>query len=164
MLIRNITWALSVFFLTSCGFQPMLSYDQNDTPQKFVIKMDGIDGYFRYKFKQELLNRLRIMPHQINEPIEIKINLQNSATGTGYGRDATVLRGQEKLSVDYEITSPSFEKGKLFSSSSYTYNSQEEFSTLNAKNAAQERIITSLAEETAREINFLLKRRTVKLL
>ncbi len=153
-----------MFGLACCGFDPVYqpkSSQQLAIPFSLQVTGDNDTAYSTYKFKQEMNSLLSTLTPPPGEKLKIKIHLTESFGDIGYGSDASILRSQGRMIAILEIYSshatPLY-KNTIDMVSSYTINNSEEFTNLNAKNAARERIIISLASEVSREISFVIRK------
>lgn len=140
------------FFLSSCGFQPLLS-GQHTEPQRFVIKLNG-SGYSAYKLRRELEKQLALTPKINDKAYLISLSMSEGYVPIAYGTDATISRNQIQATTKYTIEEGSqfIAAGTVTSYSTYMLNYTQEFNTRSAESAASERTLINLAEELAREI------------
>jgi|GEM_PF-1549087 len=164
MLLSRFFLSICVLALTGCGFQPLHQDRSGPTkPIPFSLKITGTneDAYTTYRFKQELQPLLSGLTLPKGQKIEIKIQLGESYGDIGYGADASVMRSQGRITATVEMFSSSkdpFYVNTLDVVSSYTINESEEFSNMNAKGAARERLIVVLAQDVAREISLVIRK------
>jgi hypothetical protein len=129
----------------------------HSNPQKFVLKIQGVQGYIAYKIKRDLETNLAALWRQhIAGTYLVDLELSPEKAEISYGKDATVLRAQERIKVHYTVkesgsAEPVYE-GTSSLASSFNINATEEFSTMTARKAAMDRVLTTLSEEIARDI------------
>lgn len=153
-----------LFSLTGCGFDPIYRA-KSDQPQSlpFSLQVTGNNdtAYSTYKFKQEMNSLLSTLAPPPGGKLKVKIHLTEAFGDIGYGTDASILRSQGRMVATLTIHSNNgilLHENTLDTVSSYTINNAEEFTNLNARNAARERIIISLANEVSREISFVIRK------
>lgn len=155
LLSRGLIFCL-LTCLGGCQFERVHQSQQCHASQRFSIKTNGVQGYIPYQFKRSLEANLSTWCQCQEEPYIITLDLKPERAEIGYGPDATVLRAQERLKVVYTVTRPGHPapvySGDSIVASSFNINSKEEFSTLIARESATERVVTTLAEEIARDI------------
>jgi hypothetical protein len=164
MWLSKFLLAICLVGITGCGFEPL--HQQKDTSNAslpFFLKVTGNndDAYTTYRFKQELLTLLSKLKLPPTQKIEVRIQVGENYGDIGYGADASVLRSQGRLAVSiqmYNSDEKPFYENTLDMVSSYTINESEEFSNLNAKNAARDRLIIILAADVAREISMVIRK------
>lgn len=151
MSLSRLAW-VSFLILGGCQFERVHQPQTCALSKPFTIKTTGVQGYIPYQFKRSLEMHLATWCPQ--QTYLITSDLKPERAEIGFGPDATVLRAQERLKVLYTVT----QSGALLYSnesivaSSFNINAAEEFSTLTAREAATERVVTTLAEEVARDI------------
>jgi len=146
-----------VCFLSACNFQRVHQPMDSSNTQKFVVKIQGVQGYIAYKMKRDLETNLAGLWRQhFNGTYLVDLDLHPERAEISYGKDATVLRAQERLKVRYTVkklgTAEPIYEGISSLASSFNINATEEFSTMTARKAAMDRVLTTLSEEIAREI------------
>lgn len=164
MWLSRFLLAICLVGITGCGFEPL--HKKSDTSYAslpFFLKITGNndDAYTTYRFKQELLTLLTKLKLPSTEKVEIRIQVGEGYGDIGYGADASVLRSQGRLAANiqmYGANEKPFYENTLDMVSSYTINESEEFSNLNAKNAARDRLIITLAKDVAREISMVIRK------
>jgi hypothetical protein len=160
---KTVTTIATIVFLSGCGFQPL--YQQkasqpSDNSYTFTLEVKGNneEAYGTYKFKQELKPFLsQISSSNIRK---ISINLEENFGDIGYGSDASILRSQGRMSARIQLYDANYQiiyQNKHDVVSSYTNDNSEEFSNLNAQLATRERLITSLAQDVGRDIQFAIR-------
>jgi hypothetical protein len=150
--------------IAGCGFEPL--HQQRNLPNTslpFSLKVTSSndDSYTNYRFKQELLTLLSKQSVSSSQKIDIKIHVSEHYGDIGYGANASVLRSQGRLAAFiqiYDSDANPFYENTLDIVSSYTINESEEFSNLNAKNSARDRLILNLARDVAREISMVVRK------
>lgn len=164
MWLSRFLLAVCLIGITGCGFEPLHQQkDASSASLPFFLKVTGNndDAYTTYRFKQELLPLLSKLTLPTAQKIEIKIQVSENYGDIGYGADASVLRSQGRLAAGiqmYDSDEKPFYENVLDMVSSYTINESEEFSNLNAKNAARDRLIIMLAQDVAREISMIVRK------
>lgn len=164
MWLSRILLAVCLIGITGCGFEPLHQQKgPSSTSLPFLLKITGNndDAYTTYRFKQELLTHLSKLTLTTPQKIEIRIQVGEGYGDIGYGADASVLRSQARLAAAiqmYDAEEKPFYENTLDLVSSYTINESEEFSNLNAKNAARDRLIINLAQDVAREISMVIRK------
>jgi hypothetical protein len=164
MWLSRFLLAVCLIGITGCGFEPL--HQQREVSHAslpFYLKVTGNndDAYTTYRFKQELLTLLSKLRLPQTQKIEIRIQVGENYGDIGYGVDASVLRSQGRLAAAvqmYDSNEKPFYENTLDIVSSYTINESEEFSNLNAKNAARDRLIIALAGDVAREISMVIRK------
>jgi len=158
MLLFRYVIVLSLgIFLNACNFQRVHQPLDSNNPQKVIVKVQGVQGYIAYKMKRELETNLAALWHQHFEGTYlVDLDLHPERAEISYGKDATVLRAQESLKVRYKVkklgTAEPVYEGTSSLASSFNINATEEFSTMTARKAAMDRVVTTLSEEIARDI------------
>lgn len=157
MLFRHFIICSLGIFLTACSFQRVHQPLDSNNTQKFIVKVSGIQGYIAYKMKRDLETNLAALWRQHFEGTYlVDLDLYPERAEISYGKDATVLRAQERLKVNYRVkksgTAQSIYEGTSSLASSFNINATEEFSTMTARKAAMDRVLTTLSEEIARDI------------
>jgi hypothetical protein len=146
-----------VCLLSACDFQRVHQPMDHTITQKFVVKVQGVQGYIAYKMKRDLETNLAALWRQhFTGTYLVNLDLRPERAEISYGKDATVLRAQERLKVRYTVkksgTAEPVYEGASSLASSFNINATEEFSTMTARKAAMDRVLTTLSEEIAREI------------
>ncbi len=155
---------ITLLGLSGCGFEPVYrvkSDQQKSLPFSLQVTGNNETAYSTYKFKQEITSLLSTLSPPPGEKLKIKIHLNESFGDIGYGSDASILRSQGRIVATLEIYSNAatpLYKNTIDTVSSYTVNNAEEFTNLNSKNAARERILINLASEVSREIFFVVRK------
>jgi hypothetical protein len=157
LLRTSIMLLAPVFSLASCGFTPMYCGDHSQT-QAICLTVKG-NGYTAYKFRRELEKQLAIMPRFDTHGYRLDIHLIESKSAASYAQDATITRGQVRVSAHYTLK----QDGQGFTqyandiTTSYPVIATDEFITRNADRAAATRVAIALAEDVARDVNRLLR-------
>ncbi|MEI8295490.1 MAG: hypothetical protein WCG04_03080 [Alphaproteobacteria bacterium] len=151
-----------VLLLSACDFQRVHQPTDNTDTQKFVIKVQGVQGYIAYKMKRDLETNLAALWRQhFTGTYLVDLDLRPERTEISYGKDATVLRAQERLKVRYTVrefgTAEPIYEGTSSLASSFNINATEEFSTMTTHKAAMDRVLTTLSEEIARDITIQIR-------
>lgn len=157
MSIKNISLFLAVVGLSSCGFQPLHKpMNEVSVSAPFKVSVKGMDGFVRHHFDYHLSRNLNVLTLK-NMPQSLVVDLKETQQSIGYGRDATELRGQEKLKASYTLSVNNQQvTGELESAISYFNISQDEFRNLTSKKETQKRAIEVLAQDLAKEIKIRL--------
>ncbi len=119
--------------------------------------MRGIEGYLNHKFYQTLTHNLGLT--LLKKSTVVDVTLSQNFADISYGGDATALRTQNVILASYEVFEDgrSIRKGKVDSISSYNVDQNDEFSTLTSRMGSDEKVITAMAEEVAREVYIALR-------
>jgi len=155
--MKLISFLLILLSLAGCGFRPLYKQSSStSTPFVLEVKGNNEEAYGTYKFKQELTP---LIAH-INHPAihKVSISLSENFGDIGYAADASALRSQGRVVALIEVYDANRQliyQNKVDSISSYTTDILEEFSNLNAKMATRERLMVSLAQSVARDIQIL---------
>jgi hypothetical protein len=163
LLYKYITILGCCFILSACNFQRVHQPTDNlSNTQKFVVKIQGVQGYIAYKMKREMETNLTSLWQQNFAGMYlVDLDLRPERTELSYGKDATVLRAQERLKVVYTVkkfgTAEPIYKGVSSLASSFNINATEEFSTMTTRKAAMDRVLTTLSEEIARDITIQIR-------
>ncbi|MCX7338220.1 MAG: hypothetical protein NTX76_02920 [Alphaproteobacteria bacterium] len=159
VLTKALSFAV-LLSLSACGFEPLYgsSKTSTQTSSAYTLQITGNsnDAYTQYKFRQELeplLNRTLI---NLPQKLRIAIAITEEYGDIGYGADAASIRSQGHMTAVIKLYNGQsldpVHSNSVDVVSSYTIDHSEEFSNLNAKDSTRERLITSLAQDTAHEI------------
>ena len=157
MSTKVIAFLTTLSLLTGCGFEPLhKSPQESQMTSSFKVDVKGMDGYVRHYFYYQLDKNLKNLSLK-NKPQRLSVTLEETQKSTGYGRDATELRGQEKLKASYVLVYNDQEVlGELETSISYHNMSQDEYRNLASKKETQKRAIEELARDLVKEIKIRL--------
>lgn len=150
--------------LASCApFKPILAPEAphqtvSQNPHPIKLKVIGLDGYQNYAFYNYLQKRLQSV--RTKDPVSLEISISQADYNLSYAADATTTRTEHDLIATYELwhndslhpSSKPKAHGKVLSTTSYSVDVNDEFSTLNSRLAADEKVLQGLAEEVFREI------------
>jgi len=144
--------------VTGCGMTPMLKSPDDTAAQvdytksKVKVNVVGIEGYLNHKFHQELMHHLSLT--RIEKPLTVDVTITQTYPYISFGADAVATRSQNILVASYEIShgGKKLKKGKVDSVSSYNVDQNDEFSTLTSRMGSDDKVLTALAEEVAREV------------
>ncbi len=155
--VRSLAILVSCLFLSSCGFQPLLTGDP-EKMQTFSIQVEG-GGYSAYKFRRELEKVLISTPKISNEKIDVVVSVVSTSSNAVFGDDATVTRAQEKAAANFTIrkSGKQLYQGSIDTQASYPLSSNEEFANRMSQSAAVERTLIALAEDLGREIQRVIR-------
>lgn len=152
--------ALFVLCLPGCGFTPLYQQKISSSPDLITLEVRGNneEAYGTYKFKQELKPFLAQISS--SNVYKIAVHLEENFGDIGYGSDASVLRSQGRMIATVALYDKNYQllyQNRLDAVSSYTNDNSEEFSNLNARVATRERLISSLVQDVARDIQLAIR-------
>lgn len=153
MLFKKIIFIASVtFYLTGCGFQPMLKSD-TQAKQPFTLKING-EGYPAYVFRREIEKQLALIPRLSNNTYQVDIKLSGTEEAAAYAQTSAITRMNTTLSAAYTISTKNGNQVSLSNSivTSYPVIARDEFISRSADVTIKTRAMMSLAQEVALEI------------
>lgn len=147
-----------LFFLSACGFSPMLSNNDSvnsiseEGARLLVTSKSNANSYVVHHLKQKLKRTL--INTGLSKEYKILVTVDEDSGSIAYAADATCSRSVNKLSAELIInknSQPVFET-KLNALTSFSQNANDEFMNQSAQSGAKERLIESLNIDISREV------------
>ena len=156
----KFNWLWGVIFLTSCGFQPLLVCEGDGEKFPVPIQVKPVDGKAPttrvvHLFQRHLKNHLK---HLGKAAVHLKdstihITLQEVGGGISYDINSSLTRGQKQLISHISLSIKGVTQEQIVSAvTSYGQTSDDSYVNRTTITQAEDRLLETLAWETARTL------------
>lgn len=156
--MKIIHYCFILFFISSCGFKPMMA--ENAQGHKFIetIQLSDVSGPDQPKLERLISNHLG--ENLAKNPLyHLKINVSNEVSSVGVMKDSLSTRYKVKVIFNFTLTKIDTQKeldnGNIYLYSSYDV-ADSEFANFIAERYTNDNIIKELCEELKSRIILVL--------
>lgn len=149
---------LLLFFLSSCGFKPILARNSEGYRILDEVRLSKVEGRDKQKIERIILEILDTHPHSTPlYDLEVSVSYENSSQGVL--KDSLITRYRVKVILNYRLinqeTKDIVDKGSMYLYSSYNVEDSE-FMNYISERYVFDNTLKELCEDLKNRLNIIL--------